>query len=107
MSGALDRIGYVTVPGTRPGPRLRLYSLSTCAFCNRAKSYLSDLGFEYQYVDMDLIDADLKRSAKAELKAAYYHVPAFPVLTIDDSYAISGFVEEKWSELLGISAGGI
>ncbi len=102
MSGALDNIDYQTVPGPNKDRKLRLYALSTCAFCKKAMTYLEEQGYEFQYIHLDEIDFDLKRAAKKELKSTYDNVPVFPILTIDDSDAISGFVELKWAERLGI-----
>jgi len=102
MSGALDNIDYQIVPGPNKDHKLRLYSLSTCAFCKKAMTYLEEQGYEFQYIHLDQIDFDLKRAAKKELKSTYDNVPVFPILTIDDSDAISGFVELKWAERLGI-----
>jgi len=102
MSGALEKIDYKTVSGTIKDRKLKLYALSTCAFCKRAMTYLEEQGYEFQYIYLDRIDFDLKREAKKELKSTYDNIPVFPILTIDDSDAISGFVEPKWAERLGI-----
>ena len=102
MSGALGKIDYKTVPGTIKDRKLKLYALSTCAFCRKAMTYLEEQGYEFQYIYLDRIDFDLKREAKKELKSTYDNIPVFPILTIDDSDAISGFAEPKWAERLGI-----
>jgi glutaredoxin len=103
MSDALNQVEYTSVGGSRSEPSLRLYSLSTCAFCRRAMKYLGEHGFSYQYVQLDQIDFELKREVKKELKSRYQNVPVFPILTIDDREAISGFVEDRWAERLGLS----
>ena len=102
MSGPLEEIDYKTVPGSNKDRRLRLYALSTCAFCKKAMTYLEEQGYEFQYIYLDQIDIDLKREAKKELKSTYENIPVFPILTIDDSDAISGFIETKWAERLGV-----
>jgi len=102
MSSALDQISYNSVPGEKTDHRLRLYALSTCAFCKKAMNYLQEHGYEYEYIHLDQIDFDLKRAAKQELKSKFENLPVFPILTIDDSDAISGFIESKWAERLGI-----
>lgn len=103
MSDVLDQIEYTTVSGPKSDHTLRLYSLSTCAFCRRAMKYLEEHGFEYAYVHLDRIDFEVKREAKKELKEKYEDVPVFPILTVDGQEAISGFLEEKWAALLGIT----
>jgi glutaredoxin-like protein NrdH len=102
MASALDQIEYETVPGSEKSRKLRLYSLSTCAFCKKAMSYLQENGVEFQFIHLDQIDFDLKREAKKELKGKYENIPVFPILTIDDNEALSGFVRQKWAEKLGI-----
>jgi glutaredoxin-like protein NrdH len=102
MNDALEKIDYNTVPGDNKEHKLRLYALSTCAFCKKAMTYLEEKGYEFQYIYLDQIDFDLKRAAKQELKSTYDNIPVFPILTIDDSDAMSGFIEPKWTERLGV-----
>jgi glutaredoxin len=90
------------VTGSRKGHKLRLYTLSTCAFCKRAMNYLEENDCEFQYIHLDQVDVELKREVKADLRKSFSNVPVFPILTIDDREAISGFVAQKWSDLLGI-----
>jgi glutaredoxin len=99
----LDRLEYTRVPGPAKMPDLKLYALSTCAFCRRAMKYLRQKGHEFRYVYLDLIDLELKREVKRELRVKYDSLPVFPILTIDDREAISGFAESKWAERLGAS----
>ena len=102
MSNALDRIEYNVIPGGKTTPNLTMFSLSTCGFCRKAQEFLVAQGFGYRYVFLDQLDFDLKREAKQELKARFQNLPVFPVLVIDDKEVLSGFVEEKWAERLGI-----
>jgi len=102
MSSALDRIEYTVVSGGKQAPVLTVFSLSTCGFCKKAQEYLGTNGFAYRYVYLDQLDFDLKREAKQELKSRFSNLPVFPVLVIDDTEALSGFVEEQWAERLGI-----
>ena len=101
MSGALDKLAYVAVPGKSKEHRLKLYALSTCGFCKKAMKYLEERGLEFEYVYLDQIDFGLKREAKKELKEKFDNLPVFPILTIDDTEAISGFVVQKWKDKLG------
>ena len=102
MSSAIDQVEFTSVAGERTDRTLRLYALSTCAFCKRAMDYLERHGFAYEFIHLDKIDFDLKKNVKKELKKKYDNVPVFPILTIDDASAISGFVEDKWASSLGI-----
>jgi glutaredoxin len=102
MSSALEQIDYNVVDGEREGPELIVFSLSTCAFCRKAMDFLKANGFGYRFVYLDQLDFDLKREAKKELKERFRNLPVFPVLVVDDSEALSGFVEERWAERLGL-----
>ena len=106
MSSVLDSIEFNDVPGTISAHSLRVFSLSTCAFCRKAQDYLKERGITFQYVYLDQLDFDLKREIKADLKARFDNIPVFPILVIDDEEAISGFVEEKWADRIGIAQGG-
>lgn len=102
MSDALEQIDYKLVPGRKKEKKLRIFALSTCAFCKKAMKYLEEREFEFQYVYLDQLDFDLKREVKQELKSRYENVPVFPILTVDDADAVSGFVEQKWADRLGV-----
>jgi glutaredoxin-like protein NrdH len=101
MSSAIEAVEFAIVQGEREGPDLALFSLSTCAFCRQAMDYLMEVGVSFRWVYLDQLDFDLKREVKKELKTRFHDLPVFPVLVIDDSEALSGFVEEKWTERLG------
>jgi len=40
-----------------------LFALSTCVWCRKTKSLLNELGVEYSYVDVDLLEGSAKRDA--------------------------------------------
>lgn len=79
---------------------IRVYALSTCGWCKKAKTYLSAHGVRYAYVDVDrLTGEDLKR-ARAE-QARFNPAGSFPTIVIDGRNCIVGFDEEKLEELFG------
>lgn len=71
-----------------------LYALSTCVWCKRTKRLLNQLGVDYRYVDVDLLDTEEKREALEEVKK---HNPArtFPTTVINDEKAIKGYKPEE------------
>jgi glutaredoxin len=101
MSDSLAKLDFTVVPGTRRQFQLKLYALSTCGFCRKAMNFLEAHDYHFEYTYLDQVDFDLKRDAKQELKKKYDHLPFFPILTIDDEEAISGFVEQRWVDRLG------
>lgn len=96
-----DGISYTRVQGTRPGPALRVFALSTCGFCEKALVWLKEKGYTHDYVFIDLIPVEEKKAIKDELRASFGAISVFPVLTIDDTTMLSGFTEARWVEALG------
>lgn len=95
-------VEFVKVDGGRTGHKLRLYALSTCGFCKRAIDFLSENDLDFEYIYLDKIDVEKKRSMKAALKEKYKNLPVFPVLTIDEERAISGFREDEYRAALDL-----
>ena len=102
MSDTIEKVDFTEVPGASEPHKLDVYALSTCAFCKKAMRFLEEHGLAYRYVYLDQLDFDLKREVKQILKSKFENLPVFPVLTIDDSEALSGFTEENWSRRLGL-----
>ncbi len=100
MESALQRIEYESEPGSNTDKDVRVYALSTCAFCRRGMEYLKKNGIAFKYVYLDKIDQDLKKQAKAELKEKFRNITVFPVLVVDDAEAVAGFVEEEWKDMV-------
>jgi glutaredoxin-like protein NrdH len=103
MSSAIEKVEFIEVPGKAEPHKLTIYALSTCAYCRKAMRYLEEHGLTYRYIYLDQLDFDLKREVKQELKSRFLNIPVFPVLTIDGEDALSGFVQQKWAERIGIS----
>lgn len=77
-----------------------LYALSTCVWCKRTKRLLNQLGVDYHFVDVDLLDTEEKREALKEVKK---HNPAatFPTTIIDDEKVIKGYKPQEIRKELG------
>jgi glutaredoxin len=87
------------VPGKKRKKEIYLYALSTCGWCRKTKEFLSRSGFEYDFVDVDLLSGKAKDRAIAEVKR---HNPGltFPTTVIGDR-CIVGFDEPALLEELG------
>lgn len=99
----IDSAEYKAVEGSRSERKLRVYALSTCAFCEKSMRYLESHGFSYEYIFLDRVPVEQKKTMKTELKEQFGNIPVFPLLVIDGKEALSGFNEERWAEVLGIS----
>ncbi len=71
-----------------------IYTLSTCIWCKKLKSFLNDRGLEYSYIDMDLADEPERSEALAELKK-WNGSASYPTVVIDQKECIVGFDEQK------------
>ncbi len=72
-----------------------VFALSTCGWCQRTKDFLNDLGVEYNYVDVDLLDEEEQDEVERVLEEDYGTESSFPKIIINNEIIISGFDEEK------------
>jgi len=76
-----------------------LYALSTCGWCKKTKRLLNELGIEYHYVDVDLLEGDEQEMALKEMEG-FNPRGTFPTLVINDECVV-GYKEEKIKEAIG------
>ena len=81
-----------------------IFTLSTCMWCKKAKSYLTDKGIKYRYVDVDKIDPSEKSKILTYLRENYKPERiSYPFVVCDDKFVV-GYNPGKYEEL--ISQGG-
>jgi glutaredoxin-like protein NrdH len=90
-------MGMIHVAGENKGS-IVLYALSTCVWCRKTKQLLDQLGVEYDYAEVDLLQGVEKSEAMAEVKRMNPRC-SFPTLSINDQ-CIVGFDESKIQEAL-------
>jgi glutaredoxin-like protein NrdH len=80
--------------------KIILYALSTCVWCKKTKKLLTELGVDFHYVYIDLLEGDEKEKVLDEMKI---HNPlySFPTLVMDDKTCIIGYNEGRTREVLG------
>jgi glutaredoxin-like protein NrdH len=88
------------VEGKNKG-KIVLYALSTCVWCKKTRQFLDDLGVEYNYVHVDLLDQPGSISATEDIKI-WNPACSFPTLVINNDKCIVGFKEDAIKEALGI-----
>ena len=86
------------VEGENKG-KIMLYALSTCGWCRKTKELLNELGVEYEYIYVDLLEDEDEDTAMDEVKKWNPRL-SFPTLVIDDK-CIVGFKEDEIREVLG------
>jgi glutaredoxin-like protein NrdH len=85
------------VSGRNAG-QVMLYALSTCVWCKKTKQLLNDLGVEYNYEYVDLLQGK-EREKSMETVKKWNPACTFPTLVINDKCVV-GFDERKIKELL-------
>ena len=86
------------VPGKKAG-NIMLYALSTCGWCAKTKKLLDELGVEYSYEYVDLLQGADRATAIGEVMK-WNPKSSFPVMVIDDAKIIIGFQEDDIREAL-------
>lgn len=71
-----------------------LFTLSTCVWCMKTKKLLKDLGVEYSYVDVDLLDEKGLKDIDKEF-SHWNPSQSFPTIVFNNKRSIVGFQEEE------------
>ena len=87
------------VSGRNKG-EVMLYALSTCVWCKKTKALLDELGVEYSYIDVDLLEPNQKELIMSEVEK-WNPSRSFPTLVINNQKCIVGFKEEQIRKELG------
>lgn len=78
-----------------------LYALSTCVWCKKTKRLLNDLGVDYNYIDVDLLESEEKENVKQNIKQ-WNPKCSFPTLVINNNKCIVGYNEQQTKKALGL-----
>ena len=76
---------------------VRLYTLSTCPWCRKAKQFFAQRNIPFTYIDYDLADEPTQEKILQELDAA--GATGFPFVKIGDK-VIPGYQPELYSKAL-------
>jgi glutaredoxin-like protein NrdH len=90
-------MAMVHVKGKNKG-EIILYALSTCVWCKKTKKLLTELGVDFHYVYVDLLEGEEQASVLAEM-VRYNPQRSFPTLVIGDKTSIVGYQERKIREV--------
>ena len=77
---------------------VKVYSLTTCPWCDKVKKYLKSKGVDYEELNIETNEAALAECQKLTGDEAV------PVTTTDGKNYVLGFDKAKLDELLGLSA---
>jgi glutaredoxin len=77
-----------------------MYTLSTCGHCKAAKAFVSSLGVEYAYTDVDVLTGDERAAAIEKIRKVNPRL-TFPTIIIGDR-VIVGNREDEIREALDL-----
>jgi glutaredoxin-like protein NrdH len=80
--------------------KVMLYALSTCGWCGKTKTLLGEMGIEFSFVYVDLLEGKEQDDAM-NMVETFNPSGSFPTLVINDKKAIVGFREKEIREALG------
>jgi glutaredoxin-like protein NrdH len=92
-------MGIEHVAGKKKGT-IMLYALSTCGWCAKTKELLRELGVEFDYAYVDLLEGKEQEDAMDQVEK-WNPAGSFPTLVINDKKSIVGFREEEIRGALG------
>ena len=87
------------VPGRNAG-EIKLYALSTCPWCKKAKKLLDELGVDYYFADVDLLEGPERTQAMSVIRK-WNPNGGFPTIILNNAKCIVGFKEGELREALG------
>ncbi len=90
-------MGIEHVNGKKKG-KVMLYALSTCGWCAKTKELLRELGIEFDYAYVDLLEGNEQDTAMDNVER-FNPAGSFPTLVIDDRKGIVGFKEQEIREV--------
>ena len=88
------------VKGKNKG-KILLYALSTCGWCKKTKELLNNLGVEYSYIHVDLLEDNDKDKVMKDVKK-WNSLCSFPTIVINNRECIVGYKEDEIKEALGL-----
>jgi glutaredoxin len=75
-----------------------IFTLSTCMWCKKCKTFLKDRNMKYKYIDVDKIDVKDKSAIINYLKEKYESRISYPFLVCESGHVV-GYNPSKYEEL--------
>ncbi|MFW9876009.1 MAG: glutaredoxin family protein [Candidatus Thorarchaeota archaeon] len=89
-----------TVDGAKGvNDNILIYTLSTCMWCKKCKTFLNDRNMKYKYIDVDKIEPQDKSKIIKYLKSTYQDRISYPFLVCEKGHVV-GYNPNKYVELL-------
>jgi glutaredoxin-like protein NrdH len=73
--------------------RVKMYTLSTCGHCKAAKELMKELGIEFDFTDVDLLEGEERQEAVAQVRKVNPRL-SFPTILIGETVIVGNRPEE-------------
>ena len=93
-------IEFTKVDGRDCGD-VKLFALSTCGWCKRARMYLEDNGVAYRYIYVDRLHGEAREEA-LELMRKYDASESYPTIAVGETDCVVGFNRNKLDRMIGV-----
>lgn len=80
---------------------IMLYALSTCVWCKKTRRLLNNLGVDYYYIDVDLLESEEKEKIRQDVKR-WNPKCSFPTMVVNNEKCIVGYKEQETKETIGV-----
>jgi glutaredoxin len=90
-----------TVQGAHNEHDVLFYGLSTCVWCKRTRQFLEELGVQFDFVYVDLLQGDDRKNSIAEVRR-WNRAGSFPTVIVDKERAVVGFRKDDLKTVLGL-----
>ena len=87
------------VKGKNDNKDILIFTLSTCLWCKKCKSYLNERDVQYRYIDVDQIPYDQKATIMNYLSNKYDTRVSYPFLICDGEIAV-GYDPYKYDQMI-------
>jgi glutaredoxin len=75
------------------------YTLSTCGWCKKTKEWLKNNNYEYEYLDVDLLEGEDRDKIAEEVKKFNERL-SYPTVVINDDIVVVGHDSDSLKEAL-------
>lgn len=93
-----DTLNYEHVPGENKG-KVVLFALSTCGWCKKTRLLLEELGIDFNYIYVDLLEG-MQRSEVIDEVKKWNPQLSFPTVVINEEDVVVGFKADDIREKL-------
>jgi glutaredoxin len=80
---------------------VKMFTLSTCGHCKAAKQFMKELGVEYDYTDVDLLQGEERKKAISEVRKINQRL-SFPTIVIGETVVV-GNNQDEIRKALGLT----